>query len=216
MGIAERREREKEQRRNTILDAAEKVFFSKGLNLTTMDEVAEKAELSKGTLYLYFKSKEELFFGIACRALTLLKEMFEAAANSKPTGLEKVRAIGEAHYNYSQKYPHYFNMVVHYESSQINQVEFDSVLQQCHQLGKGVMEVLVRAVDDGLRDGTLRSDLDPVRTAYLLRGLSAGIIQLISREKKHIEELEDFAAKDLMEDFMGMMFYAIGSNGIKH
>ena len=52
MGIAERREREREQRRNTILDAAETVFFSKGINLATMDEVAEEAELSKGTLYL--------------------------------------------------------------------------------------------------------------------------------------------------------------------
>jgi AcrR family transcriptional regulator len=216
MGIAERREREKEQRRNTILDAAEKVFFSKGINLATMEEVAEEAELSKGTLYLYFDSKEELFLGIACRALTLLKRMFEEAVNSKPTGLQKVRAIGEAHFHYSQKYPHYFNMVVHYESSQIDKVEFDSMLQQCHQLGKGVMEVVVGAVVDGLKDGSLRSDLDPVRTAYLLRGLSAGIIQLISREKKHIEELEEFEAKDLMEDFMDMMFYAIRSNGVKH
>lgn len=216
MGTAERREREKEQRRNTILNAAETVFFSKGINLATMDNVAEEAELSKGTLYLYFKSKEELFLGIACRALTLLKRMFEEAVNSKPTGLEKVRAIGEAHYHYSQQYPQYFNMVVHYETSQIDQVEFDSVLQQCHQLGKGVMEVLINAVVDGLKDGTLRSDLDPVRTAYLLRGLSAGIIQLISREKQHIDELEEFAAKDLMEDFMNMMFYAIRSNGFKH
>jgi len=216
MGITERREREKEQRRQSILDAAEEVFFSKGINMATMDEVAEQAELSKGTLYLYFKNKEELFFGIAYRALTLLKEMFEEAVSSKSTGLEKVRAIGEAHYNYSQKYPNYFNMVVHYESSQIDQAEFDSVLQQCHQLGTGVMEVVTRAIADGLKDRSLRSDLNPVRTAYLLRGLSAGIIQLISREKKHIEELEKFNAKDLMEDFMDMMFYAIRSNGIKH
>ena len=216
MGIVERKEREKEQRRNTILDAAEKVFFSKGIKLATMDEVAEAAELSKGTLYLYFNSKEELFLGIACRALTLMKEMFEEAVNLKSSGLEKVRAIGEAHYLYSLKYPHYFNMVVHYETSQIDQMKFDSVMQQCHQLGKGVMDVLVNSVVAGLNDGTLRSDLDPVRTAYLLRGLSAGIIQLISREKKHIAELEKFEAKDLMEDFMDMMFYAIRSDGNKH
>ena len=61
MGIAERKEREKEQRRKAILDAAEKVFFEKGLKYSTMDDVAEEAELSKGTLYLYFKNKEELF-----------------------------------------------------------------------------------------------------------------------------------------------------------
>jgi hypothetical protein len=103
-------------------------------------------------------------------------------------------------------------MVVHYETSQIDEVKFDSVLQQCHQLGQGVMEVLITAVSEGLKDGSLRSDLDPVRTAFLLRGLSAGIIQLISREKKHIQELDMFDVEDLMDDFMDMMFHAIRSD----
>ncbi len=77
MGIVERREREKEHRRNSILDAAEEIFFSKGIHLATMDEVAARAELSKGTLYIYFKSKEELYYGITMRALTVLKDMFQ-------------------------------------------------------------------------------------------------------------------------------------------
>ena len=69
MGITERREREKEQRHNDIIDAAEKVFFSRGLEHATMDNVAVEAELSKGTLYLYFKSKEELYLAILLRSL---------------------------------------------------------------------------------------------------------------------------------------------------
>ncbi|MDL1893205.1 helix-turn-helix transcriptional regulator, partial [Sphingobacteriales bacterium CHB3] len=52
MGIIERKEREKEQRREEIVTAAEKIFFEKGLAIATMDEIAEAAELSKGTLYL--------------------------------------------------------------------------------------------------------------------------------------------------------------------
>ena len=63
-----------------------------------MDEVAETAELSKGTLYLYFKSKEELYFGISYRALSLLKKMFEDAVQSHSTGIEKIRAIGRSYY----------------------------------------------------------------------------------------------------------------------
>ena len=213
MGIHERKEREKEYRRNSILDAAEEVFFTKGFNLATMDEVAEQAELSKGTLYLYFKNKEDLFLGIACRALWLLRELFEKAIAPPLTGLEMVRAIGKAHYEYALNYPNYFNMVVHYETSQLDPGEYEGALLQCHELGKGVMEVVARAVSSGIDDGTMRPDLDPTRTAYLLRGLSAGIIQLISREKEHIEKLENFSSEDLMEDFMEMMFYAIKSNG---
>ena len=60
MGTHERKEREKEHRREEILAAAQAVFFEKGLQNSTMDEIAERAELSKGTLYLYYKSKEDL------------------------------------------------------------------------------------------------------------------------------------------------------------
>ena len=45
MGVIERREREREQRRNDIIDAAEKVFFSKGRDKTSMDDIAREAEL---------------------------------------------------------------------------------------------------------------------------------------------------------------------------
>ena len=73
MGIAERKEREKQQRREEIMQAAEEVFFSKGFEKSTMDDVAEKAELSKGTLYLYFKSKEDLHMAVARKAINLLR-----------------------------------------------------------------------------------------------------------------------------------------------
>jgi AcrR family transcriptional regulator len=214
MGIAERREREKEQRRQAILDAAEKVFFSKGMAQATMDEVAETAELSKGTLYLYFKSKEELYFGISCRALSLLKKMFVEAVQDHPTGIEKIRAIGKAYYQYSQKYPDYFYMIIHYEISQLDNLASKSILLQCHEIGRGVMEVVASSVSTGLQDKTVRADLDPIRTAYLLQGVSTGIIQLIAREQVHIKEFENFSARDLMEDFMDMMYHALKSNGI--
>ena len=50
MGITERKEREKEHRKEEIIDAAQKVFFEKGLLSSTMDDIAEAAELSKGCL----------------------------------------------------------------------------------------------------------------------------------------------------------------------
>ena len=57
MGVIERREREKERKRNTMLDAAESILMDRGLEHLSMDDVAEKAEVSKGSLYLYFQNK---------------------------------------------------------------------------------------------------------------------------------------------------------------
>ena len=61
MGIQERKKREKEGRRQQILAASKQLFSDQGFQQTTMEEIANAAELSPGTIYLYFKSKDELF-----------------------------------------------------------------------------------------------------------------------------------------------------------
>ncbi|MEI7638300.1 MAG: TetR/AcrR family transcriptional regulator [Syntrophus sp. (in: bacteria)] len=61
MGLEERRKREKENRKNAILKAARKLFFDKGFKNVTVESIAKKAELSKGSVYLYFKSKEDIY-----------------------------------------------------------------------------------------------------------------------------------------------------------
>lgn len=61
MGIKERREREKNERRESILSAAIRVYDKEGYHAITMDKIAEAAELARATLYLYFKTKDEIF-----------------------------------------------------------------------------------------------------------------------------------------------------------
>jgi TetR/AcrR family transcriptional regulator len=61
MGIKERRAREKTQRRESILEAAIAVFGQEGYHAITMEKIAEAAELSRATLYLHFKTKDEIF-----------------------------------------------------------------------------------------------------------------------------------------------------------
>jgi len=69
MGIRERKERERERRRQQILVAAKRVFSAKGFARATIEDIAAEAELSPGTLYLYFKSKDELCASLSVRLL---------------------------------------------------------------------------------------------------------------------------------------------------
>jgi len=86
MTISDRKTREKEQRRNTILAAAEKLFARDGYTATSLDRVAEEVEISKGTIYLYFKNKEDLFF-------TLIREKFEALIQQVTTQINKTNSL---------------------------------------------------------------------------------------------------------------------------
>src|SRR5699024_11249911 len=81
-------ERVKEQHSNQIIDAAEDVIFSKGLAQATMTDIAAQAELSKGTLYLYFKNKTELYIAIARRGSKILNKRFAKVFAGDFTGLQ--------------------------------------------------------------------------------------------------------------------------------
>ncbi|HPK53324.1 MAG TPA: helix-turn-helix domain-containing protein, partial [Smithellaceae bacterium] len=64
LSLEERRKKEREKRRNAILRAARKLFFERGFKFVTVDSIAAHAELSKGSIYLYFESKEEIYVQI--------------------------------------------------------------------------------------------------------------------------------------------------------
>ena len=83
MGLEERRKREKENRKNAILKAARKLFFDKGFKNVTVESIAKKAELSKGSVYLYFKSKEDIYTQIL---LTDIDKFHKVIANLMEEG----------------------------------------------------------------------------------------------------------------------------------
>lgn len=83
MGLEERRKREKGNRKNAILKAARKLFFDKGFKNVTVESIAKKAELSKGSVYLYFKSKEDIYTQIL---LSDIDKFHKVIANLRQEG----------------------------------------------------------------------------------------------------------------------------------
>jgi TetR/AcrR family transcriptional regulator len=191
MGIFERREREKSERREAILDAAQAVFAEKGLQRATVDEIAARAELSKGTIYLYFKSRETLFLGVDLRALTELRERFLAAAESEEVGLERVRAIGRAYFAFSQECPEYFRIMSFVDAmdvASLQNLDADPLAGECNTIGQSLIGILAESVRAGIEDGSMAADLDPLLTSALLWGQSNGLIQLYNTHKDHMQE----------------------------
>jgi len=109
-----RREREKEKRRQSILQAARDVFFENGFHRATVDNVAERAEVSKGTVYLYFESKETILAHLLLEALDeLIKELEQAyvAAESLPAD-EQLRRLGQAYLHFFKEEPECFRLLM--------------------------------------------------------------------------------------------------------
>lgn len=190
LGIAERREREKLRRKNDILDAAEEVFSEKGLNGATVDDIADRAEISKGTIYLYFKSKEQIFLGIDIRATRILWDRFMNAAVRGENGLDKILRIGKAYFDYCEEFPMYYKAMTMVDNISAKSVEMlmnDPMAMEAEEVGKASSQILADAVEEGHKDGTVRKDAEPWPTAILLWAEANGVIQMLRNRKKHFE-----------------------------
>lgn len=209
MGIAERKEREKQQRRTDILDAAEKVFFSGDFRDGTVDDVAAEAELSKATLYLYFESKEDMYFAVHMRGMQRLGEMFQQVAASEEKGIDKVQAIGRAYYEFSKKYPDYSRAMIHFEKKLCLLGDKAELATQMHETGQTVLGMVQAALQAGIEDGSIRPTLDPGKTALLLWAQSDGVINLIHGMGEHLKECHGTGPDELMEASFDLLSLAL-------
>lgn len=101
-----RKEKEIKQRKDYILQAATELFAEKGYDNTTMDEVSLKAEFSKGTLYQYFESKQEIYATICEEMISELFSIFSEILNNDMLPLEKLKTIIKTSFEYAYDNKH--------------------------------------------------------------------------------------------------------------
>ncbi len=204
MGVAERRLREKEARKTTILHAAERVFFASDPDTATMDEVADTAELSKGLLYHYFGSKDELIHAIAHKGLLIMQSMFREVLDSEGDGLTKARGMGEAYIRFAKQYPDYFRIFTWAETRGHSSGSVGEHTEACHLVGDSCIGMVAEAVQIGIDDGTIRPELNPIETAITLWAQTHGVIEISQRkrmrERKMVDENQlQRASLDMMQ-----------------
>ena len=214
----DRKSREKEQRRNRILDAAEDVIFDQGIESTTMDEIAEQAELSKGTLYYYFENKHDLYFAVSNRGLAILHQAFAGVITEQRSGLELVQRLGEEYINFVKNHPHYFSAMVDFEASGVQAGEESSpMIEECEKKGQEIFAYSVRALQIGMQDGTIDSRYDPQLLAVQLWGSMRGITQLFYiRQKGHYNralDSIDMNIDGLFGDFLDLLIRGMQQTG---
>lgn len=186
--LSQRRAEEKEQRREAIIDAAERVFERTSFDVATMEHVARAARVSRALLYLYFKNKAELNLAICERALKLLRERFLLAAAQQATGYEQIRAIGNEYVAFAISHPGYFAALSRFEAHAQSEITAGSVEHSVFDCGSAVHQVTVDCIENGMRDGSVRDDVENTLLAAMsLWAFTHGTIQL-AHTKHHFFE----------------------------
>ena len=177
-----RKEREYQVHRGEILQAAEKVFAAKGFFQTTMSEIAGKAEFGTGTLYKYFKSKEDLYFSLIGEKVAEINRLVKTELSKKTPTIERIKKVLGLQLEFIERNRDFFRIYI----SERNRFEWtvkDDLGKGMHDKMVTYIKILAQVIKEGMRKGEFKS-MDPVDLAHALVGIVNSFVfeWLISRE----------------------------------
>lgn len=195
MGIAERKIREKEERRNLILDVAKELILERGVPAISMQDIADKAELSKATLYLYFKSKETILSEILEASAEAFISYTEARLESAADGLCAIRILWESYLDIFVESPEIFIFtgIENYIASVSAASPGEEGIEPS-RAERRIRKLIAKVLKRGRDDGTLDPSIDPDKIARIVVMITDAIIDNVARlprERRNAELIRE-------------------------
>lgn len=180
-GTLDRRRREREAREQAILGAASKLFLTRGIAAATMDDIAKACNLAKGTLYLYFASKEELAFALLLRFTEDLLTVMRDSLGEPAPPTEQIERLALAYYRFFVAQPVSFRYMFFIPHESYSGRVADDLMERWGAAGRAALGLVANLIEKGVAQGSL-SVADPWSTAVGLWSAVTGIIVIPSQE----------------------------------
>lgn len=181
MATKDRREQDRERRRQEILRAARVVFAQAGFRRATVDEIAQRAEVAKGTIYLYFDNKEAILADLVLQALAELQAQLTAASDGRPLlhPDDKLRAMADTYLAFTEQAPDYYRLLTAFDGGQLT----DNLSPQREELilnaSNRTLDLVAQAVADGVALGMFRAP-NARHAATVLWAALNGVLALLA------------------------------------
>jgi AcrR family transcriptional regulator len=200
MGISERKEREKQEMRDLILREATRMFIEDGYEKTSIRNIADRIEYSPATIYLYFKDKDAILYGIHEQGFQILFERFDRLSTiANP--YERLHQMCDAYVQFAFDHPEYYDLmfIIRAPMKKLAANEdWDCGFETYHYLRKTVQECL---------EGGYIREMDVHEAAFFIWTCGHGMVSLAIRErfKMYTEE----QVKHLMKASVDMISAAL-------
>jgi AcrR family transcriptional regulator len=179
--------------RRTIQSAAEKLFLEKGIEATSLDEIAKSAGYSKATLYVYFKNKADIWNNILLSAMKMLKANVENAVSMDGGVTQKYFALCDAIVDFSDEYPLYFESLLG-----MILLENEEISRQIYETGEEITDIVGRLIVQGVAEGVVRSDVEFPNIAIIFWSCISGMIRMSSQKEVYFSEKTGRERKELL------------------
>ena len=181
MATQERREQDRARRKQEILLAARAVFAQNGFRSATVDQIAQQAEVAKGTIYLYFENKEAILAELVLCALNDLSNRF-TAANDGHSLLQpeaKLRAMARVYLSFAQNAPDYYRLLSAFDGGDFERGFSTQRGEQIRAESNRVLDLVTQAISDGMALGIFAAG-DARQTAGVIWAALNGALALLA------------------------------------
>ncbi|MDF2841211.1 MAG: regulatory protein TetR [Clostridia bacterium] len=196
--VLSKREANKVEKKERIIDTAEKLFLQKDFESTSMDEIAKESHLTKRTVYQYFNSKEDLFYAVALKGTNDYISNCEEALKTGRNALEKLRLLNKTYYQFYINHPGMFR-IMNYQPDNKQNCEASPSYQELGAFKNRIVQLYMDIVEGGQSDGSINAKLNPKYAAYFGLLSSVGLLNLVSSmEASYIWGNEGLSESDFL------------------
>lgn len=197
--MARRIKEEPEVHQNRIAGEAEVLFDRKGIESTTMDDIAKAAGYSKATLYVYFKNKDEIVTYLALKSMRMLRDSIAMAAKKEAGLKEQFMGIGLAIREYAEEYPAYYQMSlqrIEYSSEDLE----GSLYSEVYKVGEEINMIIIDCLEKG-RACQQGDGREPKITDVLqIWGMITGLINIAMQKREYIEDIGSMKEQEFLRE----------------
>ncbi|MFZ1677642.1 MAG: TetR/AcrR family transcriptional regulator [Saprospiraceae bacterium] len=207
MGIAERKEREREEVKDLILSAAREIFLSEGYENTSIRKIASKIEYSPGTIYLHYKDKNELLLALHDKAFECKMKYLFIDVQDISDPLERLKATGRSYLQFGIDNPQDYELMFVLNCT----MDALAIKEEFWSDGAMAINMLKENIKACIDAGYFRKELNLDETSLLLWSQVHGITSLYNSDRLNIYTTED--KKDFMFRTLDV-FFSIVTQGL--
>jgi AcrR family transcriptional regulator len=206
--MSERRARQLEERREKIMNCALRLFREEGYEAIAMQDIADAAEISKGSLYLQFANKEALAVALLEQTFDRLEDIIQRESASQVSAQDRLKRIVEAYIDSSREAEGccYNLWLLPRLSAQPGSSQHDYL----HGRIERISNLLTVIFTEGARDGTIRGDINAENIIHLFSLITVLFMERISAVRA-LAPMVHSSEENLLEEFLNIVLYYISA-----
>lgn len=208
--------RKKEPRsvhREHIASAAQTLFMEKGIQVTSMDDIARVAGYSKATLYVYFENKEEIVIVLVLESMKKLYAYLSDAFHEEFTTKKIYDRLCNALLQYQKEYPFYFQIALDKIDIEFEEGTYLPEEKETYRVGEKINECMIQFLRDGIKQGDIRKDIDLLPTIFTFWATIAGLIQMAIHKEAYIMKAMQMTKREFLTYGFDTLYHAIAQGG---